>query len=75
MFGRRNQNAFFLQTGSVADFGYVAANGFNFKSVKINPAEDNPRSSRSRQYTQIYRSPTVQSHTLALHWCPNCLFE
>ena len=75
MLGRRDQYTLFLQTGSVADLGHIAADGLNFKTIQIDAPKDNAASCRSRKNTQIDRSATVQPYALAMDWCSNCLFE
>ena len=40
MLGRGDQNALLHQTGGVADSGYIAADGLDFKTVEISAPED-----------------------------------
>ena len=75
MFCGGNQNAFFLQAGGVADTGYIAADGFNLKTVKVTAAENNACSGRSGQDSESYSSPTVQPYAVALNRSPDCLFK
>jgi len=74
MFGGRNQYAFFHQAGRVADAGNILANCLNFKTVKVNAAEDNARVRRRGQDAQFDRRSRVQADTLALYSYADCLF-
>jgi len=47
--GGLNKNALPHEAGGIADFGYVAASGWNFKIIQVGPAKDNAGTGWSRQ--------------------------
>ena len=75
MLCRRNQDTFFLQAGGVAYFGHIAADGFNFKAIKIAAAENNARSRYGRKDPEGHRSATMQAYARAFDGGSNCLFK
>src|SRR6185437_1533668 len=75
MFCGGNQDAFFLQAGSITYAGHVAANGFNFKAFKVTAAENNAGSGGGREYPEGHIGAAVQPYTFALHRSPNCPFK
>src|ERR1041384_2252418 len=75
MFCGGYEDALFLQAGGVAHAGNVAANGFNFKAIKVTAAENNACSGSCRQDPERYRRPAMQPYALAFHRSPNCLFK
>src|SRR5947209_11191733 len=75
MFSGRDQHAFFLQAGCVTHLGYIASNCFHLEAIKINPVKHNAGTRRSRKYPQPNRRTAMETYTLALHRCTDCLLE
>jgi hypothetical protein len=74
MFRGRDQDALFHQAGRIADAGYIAADGFNFKSIEVGTPKDNAGVGGSRKNAERYWGAGMQTYSAALDRITNCLF-
>src|SRR5579884_112173 len=72
--GGRDKHALTHQAGGVADFGDVAAGGWNFKIVEVGAAEDDSRACRSGQKTHPDGCSAVQTNAGKFNGGGNGLF-
>src|ERR1039457_2389405 len=73
--GGGDKDALLHQTGGVADFRDVFADGGYIESVEVNPAEHYPRTCRGGQDSQMYRRSTMKPDATAFDGGPNCALK
>ena len=72
--GGGDEHAFLHQAGGVADLGDVAADGFDFKAVKVGAAKHNARARGGRQDSKMNRGSAMEADAAAFGRIPNCSF-